>query len=377
MPKQHRAPLPAWSGVRDTVAAMPNYRSPGTAVDFDAATGPRLLHLNESALPPSPKAIAAARDAAAILNRYPDPMASKLCAALEQRTGIEAARIVVGCGSEEILRGLIDLGARAGDEVVMPAPSFPLYAVETRLRDAVPVRAALDPLGANDPATLLARITPRTRVLVACTPNPPTGEMMGANALATLLDKVPDDVLLVLDEAYYEYARHAGGPDALSLLARRAGPWAVVRTFSKAYGLAGARVGYALCGSLAVAEALRNTTLSYGVTDPAQAAALAALEDEPYLTALLDNVAAERRRLEAGLKAMGLHTFPTVTNFVSVRLHSDARAATDALRQRGILVRDWRDPEHLKEIRITVGLPEDTDRVLSALKQIAAASANT
>jgi histidinol-phosphate aminotransferase len=205
-----------------------------------------------------------------------------------------------------------------------------------------------------------------------CTPNPPTGGLMSENSLAGLVKDIPDRVLLVVDEAYHEFAKHAGGPDVLTALRRRRGPWVVLRTFSKAYGLAGARVGYALCGSDAVADALRKIKMQFNITVASQAAALAALQDEAYLKKTLDAVARERTRLSEGMTALGLSPFPTAANFVSARMAMPAAEAADAFRKRGILVRDWRDPEHLQEIRITVGLTEDTDAVLAALRDIVA-----
>jgi histidinol-phosphate aminotransferase len=196
--------------------------------------------------------------------------------------------------------------------------------------------------------------------------------MMGEAALQRIVTAVPDTVLLVIDEAYHEFARRAGGPDVLAALRRRRGPWVVLRTFSKAYGLAGARIGYALCGAPEVADALRKVKLQFNVTAPSQAAALAALRDEAYLKTTLDAIAAERTRLAAGIAAAGLSPLPSAANFVSVKLAIPAADAAEEFRRRGILIRDWRDPEHLNEIRITIGLPEDTNAVLAALREILA-----
>jgi histidinol-phosphate aminotransferase len=333
----------------------------------------RLMHLNESPFPASPKVVEAVTAAAAnpdTFHRYPDTMAYELSAALSERTGVPAGRIVFGCGSEETLRSAIDIAVEPGDEVVMPAPSFPSYSSLTRQRNGVPVRAPLNEDGANDPEALLKCITPRTRILVCCTPNPPTGGMMGRDALSELISRTPDNVLLLVDEAYYEYGHFAGGADALALLSARRGPWISVRTFSKAYGLAGLRIGYGLCSSDQVADQIRKVRLYYGATTLSQVAALAALKDEQYLSQVLRLVAAERDRLSAGLKALGLKTFPTVTNFVSATLPVAAKHGVEMLRQRRILVRDWRDPEFLNEIRITVGRPDDNDAILAALREI-------
>jgi histidinol-phosphate aminotransferase len=360
---------PAW--LKASVAALPAYSGPQTATEAarpDAKL--RLLHLNESPYPPSPRAIDAFIAAVHDLNRYPDIHASALAAALAERTGVAGQGIIFGCGSDELIHFLCEAALGPGDELVIPAPSFPRYALSGRILGAKPIRVKLDADGANNPDAMVAAVTERTRVLFCCTPNPPSGGMMDAAALDRLATAVPESVLLVVDEAYHEFAMHADGPDVLAVLRRRRGPWAVLRTFSKAYGLAGTRVGYALCGSADVAGALRKVKLQFNVIAPSQAAALAALRDETYLRTTVDAIARERRRLSDGIAAMGLSPFPSAANFVSVRLGIAAAEAAAEFRKRGILIRDWRDPDHLNEIRVTVGLPDDTNAVLAALREI-------
>ncbi len=332
----------------------------------------RGLHLNESPYPPSPKAVEAIRAAAANLNRYADANAAALTKALAQRTGIDPDRIVVACGSEELIQVLCALTAGPGDEVVVPAPSFPSFALCVSLQGATPVRAKLDREGANDPAAILGAISERTRLVFCCTPNPPSGGIMSKAALERVVAEVPDRVLLVVDEAYFEFGRHAGAPDALAILARRRGPWAALRTFSKAYGLAGARIGYALCSDLDVADAMRRLKLFYGASALAQAGALASLEDEAHLATTLDAIARERARMTRGLADLGLQPMPSGANFVSVKVPMPALQAMALMQERGILVRDWRDPEYPNELRITVGRAEDTDAVVAAMKDIIA-----
>jgi histidinol-phosphate aminotransferase len=374
-PKTTETPRePAW--VRPPVAALPRpgIVSPGAA-DFAGPNAPKvhMLHFNESPYPPSPKAIEAVRAVAANLNRYPDSQGNALAAALSLRTGIPAPQIQFGCGSDELIHDFCTFALSPGDHAVVPAPTFPSFAVETRIQGATPIRVKLDATGANDADGLVAAVTDRTRIVFCCTPNPPSGGQVSAQGLERVATGVPDHVLLVVDEAYHEFGRHAGGPDALAILKHRRGPWAVMRTFSKAYGLAGARLGYALCGSLEVAEALRKVKLHFGATVPAQAAALAALEDDAYLDKVVAAVARERQRLSDGLAGLGLEVYPSVANFVSAKMPIPAAQVMEELRRRRILIRDWRDPEHLYEIRITVGLAEDTDAVIAALRDILAA----
>lgn len=366
---------PAW--IRPPVAALPRpgVGSPGAA-DLAGANAPKvhMLHFNESPYPPSPKAIEAVQAIAGNLNRYPDSQGKALAQALSLRTGIATGRIVFGCGSDEIIHDVCTFALSPGDHAVVPAPTFPSFAMEARIQGATPIRVKLTAEGANDTAGLVAAVTDRTRVVFCCTPNPPTGGFVDAAGIEEIAEGVPESVLLVVDEAYHEFGRHAGGPDVLPILAKRRGPWVVMRTFSKAYGLAGARLGYALCGSDEVAEAIRKVKLHFGATATAQAAALAALEDDAHLDKVVAAVARERERLSKGLKALGLKVFPSAGNFVSAVTPLPAARVMEELRRRRILIRDWRDPDHLQEIRITVGLSEDTDAVLSALRDILAAA---
>ena len=366
---------PAW--IRPPVAALPRpgLGSPGAA-DFAGPNAPKvhMLHFNESPYPPSPKAIEAVQAIAGSLNRYPDSQGKALAQALSLRTGISAGRIVFGCGSDEIIHDVCTFALGPGDHAVVPAPTFPSFGMEARIQGATPIRVKLTAAGANDTAGLVAAVTDRTRVVFCCTPNPPTGGFVDAAGIEEIATGVPETVLLVVDEAYHEFGRHAGGPDVLPILAKRRGPWVVMRTFSKAYGLAGARLGYALCGSDEVAEAIRKVKLHFGATATAQAAALAALEDDAHLDKVVAAVARERERLSKGLKGLGLKVFPSAANFVSAVMPIPAARVMEELRQRRILIRDWRDPEHLREIRITVGLSEDTDAVLAALRDILAAA---
>lgn len=361
------------SSMRALPAAPRGARSANSPTESTAPAhlGPvRYLHLNESPYPPSPKAVEAIRAAAGSLNRYADADATVLVTALGERTHIAPSRIVVGCGSEELIQVLCTLTAGPGDQVVVPAPSFPSFALCVHLQGATPVRANVEASGANDAKTILGALTDKTRLVFCCTPNPPTGGMMTAAALEEVAGAVPEHIMLVIDEAYHEFGRHAGGPDVLPIVKRRRGPWAVLRTFSKAYGLAGARIGYALCSADDVADAMRQAKLHYGASVLAQAGAAAALADDGHLSQTLDAVARERERLRQGLAALGLVTFPSAANFVGVRMPIPAADALAELQKRKILVRGWRDPDYLHELRITVGRADDTDAVLAAVKEI-------
>ncbi|MBL0932872.1 MAG: aminotransferase class I/II-fold pyridoxal phosphate-dependent enzyme [Alphaproteobacteria bacterium] len=359
----------SWSTA--AIRALPAYRQPQTFHDFEnPGTRPRLLHLNENPYPPSPMAMAAAIEAMHDVNRYPDIGGRKLAEAVGKHFGGDPSLVILGCGSDELIHFTTVIALETGDEAVVPAPSFPRYALSAKLAAAKPVRARIDKNGACDVDATLRSIGNRTKLVVACTPNPPSGGMMTEEALKALIDGVPENVLLLLDEAYAEFGRHAGGPDALKLLRKRKGPWISTRTFSKAYGLAAMRVGYAICGDASVAEALRRCRLQYNVPTPSQAAAVAALADQAHLKASLDKIAVERKRLTEGLVALGLKTWPSTGNFVSITLNGPSAPMMAALAKEGILVRDWRDPDYMNELRIGVGTAEDTDAVLAALARL-------
>jgi histidinol-phosphate aminotransferase len=260
----------------------------------------RRLHLNEASIPPSPAAIAAMRAAAAGLHRYPDHEPTVLAEALAERSGVPAPRIVFGNGSSEVLVAAVQIALRADDEAVFPVPCFPLYekAVGWQRGRAVGVPTRAD--GTPDVSAMLKAIGPRCRIVIAATPNNPTGGLMSADDVRALMSGVPDDVLLVLDEAYYEFGRMAGGAENLPLLSRRAGLWLITRTFSKAHGLAGIRIGYGLCGTSHLADTFRGWRPNFSVNSVAQAGALAALADDAHTTGVLRINARERSRLVVG-----------------------------------------------------------------------------
>ena len=357
----------AW--LRPSVRDIPEYKGPKTAADLDT-NKVRMLHLNESPHPPSPKAIEAIQNFGKNLNRYPDIYVHALAKGLSRHTGVPSEQIIFGAGTDELVHFICEITTGPKDVSVMPWPTFPRYALTTRIEGGESIKVPLNDDGTNDADALIAAINNRTRTVWCCTPNPPSGGMMDEAALRQLACEVPNNVLLAIDEAYHEYGMHAGGPNVLDAMKARRGPWVVLRTFSKAYGLGAVRVGYALCGSTEVANALRKTKLQYNTNSLGQAAALAALEDNAYLQKTLDLIATERSRLSRGFLSLGLKPLPTAANFVSVELPCNAAEVMAELAERDILTRDWRDPEHPRHIRITVGLSKDTDAVLTAMAEI-------
>ena len=354
----------------ESVRALPVFAGVPTAdsIARDPSGGePALLHLNECPFPPSPGVVDAICRAAAGVNRYSEPRPEALGATLASKTGIAAENIVVGNGSDEILALVCQMALGPGDSAVMPTPSFPRYRIGARIMGAETRLVRILEDGRNDVAGLLQAIDRTTKVVFACTPNNPSGAPLAAEEIRALAAGVPDDVLLVVDEAYFEFDAAEGGAGALDELARRRGPWLSTRTLSKAYAIAGMRVGYGLAGTQAVADGLLRVKLNFNLSRVAVAAAQAALADEPYSQQCIAKLIAERRRLAAGIEGLGFATLPSRANFVSFDYRANAVPVMAAMAAEGVFVREWRDPGFETFIRITVGLPEENDRALRAL----------
>lgn len=335
--------------------------------------GMRVLAWNESPLPPSPKVVAAIAEAATQVNRYPDPRAVKLVAALAERAGVAPDRVMCGNGSDELLALAAEITLGPGDEAVMPFPSFPGYPWATARVGGTPVAVALRPDGCNDVDAMMAAITERTRLLFCSPVNNPSGGLLRPEELRRIIDGTPGNVLLIVDDAYYEFALREGGADALDLLQTRSGPWAVIRTFSKAYSLAGLRVGYVISGSDEIAQSFLKAKTMFNVNALAQVAALAALDDPAYRDGLIEACAVERSRLAEGFAALGLSVMPSAGNFLSARLPMKGVEAAKAMAELGIQIKAWYEPGYEDCIRITVGTAEDTDAALAALAEVLAA----
>lgn len=369
-PSQPPEAGPNLTGLRDSVRKLNPFRARPVDAQLPPGVTLRRLNLNESAFAPSPRVVEAVAKAAAQVNRYPDPTCRALAAAIGARTGIEPARIVFGNGSDELLMLLSQIMLEAGTSAVLPTPSFPRYLTATVFTGATPIAVPVKADGANDVPAMLKAIRADTRLFVCATPNNPTGAMLDAAGLAQIANGVPPETLLLVDEAYFEFARHSGGPDALEAMRARRGRWAVARTLSKAYGLAGMRVGYALLSDTGLAEAVNRVRGMFNINMLAQVAALTALEDTEHTRKLLDACAVERRRLSEGFQRLGCKPLASAANFVSAQLPMPAADAAKAFEPRGILIATIGPPPFDRHIRVTIGSAEDTDAVLEALTQI-------
>jgi histidinol-phosphate aminotransferase len=317
------------------------------------------LSSNESPYDPLPSVAAVIADAARHVNRYPDNGAVALTQAIADRFGVPGEHVAVGCGSVGIAQQLLEAVGEPGAEVIYAWRSFEAYPYLSELANATSVRIPLKDFGHDLPA-MAAAITDRTRLIFVCTPNNPTGTAVRRAELISFLDHVPGDCLVVLDEAYVQYVRDPDVPDGLSLYADRPNV-AVLRTFSKAYGLAGLRVGY-LIGHEPVAQAVRKTMLPFTVNSLAQAAAIASLAAESELMERVELVVKERDRVRHELLGQGWTVPPTEANFVWLPLgnaSAEFAAACDAV---GVSVR----PYLPDGVRVTVADPEANDAFLAA-----------
>jgi histidinol-phosphate aminotransferase len=344
-----------------------------TPPDLGEALPVRSLHLNESPFPPAPAVVAAMQRAATVLNRYPDHDGRDLIAELARRTGVAPETIVIGSGSNELLYASADITLDQGDEAVAPVPGFPTYTKTITMRGATHVGVAVRTDGVVDIDRTLKAVTAKTRLVFVASPHNPTGGLLGRAEIEQLVRELPDHLLLHFDEAYYEFGRHAGGPESLPLLGYRKGPWIATRSFSKAYGLAGARVGYGIASSRELADAYRKIRINFSVNAVALAAARAALDQTAHLAELLDYTAAERLRLARGLEQLGFQPLPSAANFVTVVTPQSAAAIAAALTARNIFVLPFPWPQTPGALRVTVGTREDTDAFLAAIRDVMAA----
>ena len=343
--------------LRPVLAELPAYRA-GRPPKAGRGTFGYKLSANENPYPPLPGVLEAVARAADSLNRYPPPAATDLEAALAARFGVPASRVVAGAGSVGVLQQLVAATCDQGSEVVFAWRSFEAYPIVVRTGGATPVPVPLTPDGRHDLAAMAAAVTDATRMVLLCTPNNPTGPVLRHDDVVGFLDAVPTDVLVVVDEAYVEFVRALDAVDSTRLLRRRPNV-AVLRTFSKAYGLAGMRVGYAVAPA-DVADALRQVTVPFAVSALAQAAALASLGAERELLARVDSLVVERRRVSAELVAQGWDVPEVGGNFVWLPTGADTGWFAEQCEEAAVTVR----PFDGEGVRVTIGEDYGNERVL-------------
>jgi histidinol-phosphate aminotransferase len=343
--------------LRETLDRLPAYVAGRPPVGAAGLT-PYKLSSNENPYAPLPGVLEAIATAAAGMNRYPDPASTALVDALAERHGVPRDHLALGTGSVGLLQQVVQISAGPGDEVLYAWRSFEAYPIMTIIGGAAPVQVPLRADETHDLDAMADAVTDRTRLIFVCTPNNPTGTVVRQDDLDRFLGRVPDDVLVIVDEAYVEFVRDPEAVRGLDTYRDRPNV-AVLRTFSKAYGLAGLRVGFAIAHP-PVAGALRQTQVPFGVSTIGSAAAVASLAAEDDLLERVEALVGERTRVEAALADQGWVLPPSQANFVWLRLGDRIGEFVAACEAVNLAVRPYGD----EGVRVTIGEHEANDRFL-------------
>ena len=358
----------------EKLARIPGYQAgvpTGQAPEAIASGEIAQLASNESPFPPHPKVVEAIRAAASAMNRYPDPDATLLRSRIAERYETEPGRVAVGNGSCEILLAAAEALCEPGDEIVYAWPSFSMYPYLAALTGAREVRVPLTAGDVHDLEAMAAEVTAATKLLVVCNPNNPTATHIPAAEVAAFCERIPDHVTIALDEAYIEF-QAIDDPDATIGLLADLPNLVVLRTFSKCYGLAGLRVGYAL-GSAKFRAAVDAVRQPFSVNALAQAAGAEAVRHSDDVARRVDSTVIERVRVEAALREMGLATPESQANFSWIDLgDADEGEIVAGLAERSIAVRAGTPLGGPGHIRATYGRPAENDRFLAALVELLA-----
>jgi len=330
------------------------------------------LASNENPLGPGPKALAAMREGLHELARYPDGNGFHLKLALIDKHPFDIEQITLGNGSNDVLELIARAFAGPGDEIIFSQHAFAIYPIVTQVVGARAVVSAASDWG-HDLEVMAKAVSHKTKLVFLANPNNPTGTYFSKQSLETFLSSIPANVIVVLDEAYFEYASHpamqaADYPDGLTLLSEYDN-LVVTRTFSKAYGLAGLRVGYAVSNPQ-IADILNRVRQPFNVNGMALCAATAALDDRAHLEKSVKLNAKGMEQYQAAFGQMGLVFIPSRGNFVSVNVGDDAPAVYDALLREGVIVRPVENYAMPGFLRVSVGLPEENQRAIDALQHI-------
>jgi histidinol-phosphate aminotransferase len=343
------------------MAALPTYKAGKKVAAVNGLTAFKLSS-NENAHPPLPGVLAAITKAALEINRYPDPFCGESTKAIAEKFDVSIHEVATGTGSVGVCQQIIQAVAGAGDEVMYAWRSFEAYPIITTIAGATNVAVPLTSNGEHDLTAMLAAITPRTRVIFVCTPNNPTGGIVTQQQITKFLEQVPEEILVVIDEAYVEFNCDPNAIDGIATLKSHTNV-GVLRTFSKAYGLAGLRVGYFI-GPKHIAEAVRKTAVPFGVSNIAQTAAIVSLENEGELFERVEQVIALRAWFESELTKLGFELPASQANFVWLPLGD--RTVDFVTKSEGIAVAIRPFPG--EGVRISIGEREGLERIIELAK---------
>ncbi len=344
--------------LRRTLRSVPAYK-PGKPAAAGGATTAFKISSNENPYPPLPSVLEAIAQAAQSVNRYPDMLVTELTHAIADAIDVPVEMIATGTGSVGVLGQLVNITCDPGDEVVYAWRSFEAYPIVVALAGATSVKVPLTSDCRHDLEAMADAVSARTRLVLVCTPNNPTGPAVHADELRAFLDRVPVETLVVIDEAYLEFCTDEACPDTLTI--QRDYPnVCVLRTFSKAYGLAGLRVGYAVAPE-PIATALRKAATPFGVSDIAQKAAIASLAAYDELEVRVKAIIDERTRVVDALTEQGWAVPETQANFVWLPLGEQTLDFAAACQQAGLIVR----PFEGEGCRCTIGEAEADDLLIT------------
>jgi histidinol-phosphate aminotransferase len=353
----------------ERIRRIPSYP---LAAGYDLGRDVAMLASNESCFPPFPKVVEAAAAAMTGVNRYPDPSYLGLRSALSARYGVPRTRIALGNGSCDILLAAGEALLEPGAEIIYAWPAFSVYPHLAAASGATAIAVPLDDLQRHDLEAMAAEVTVATRLVLICNPNNPTSTALSLEEVEAFLERVPRHVAVILDEAYCEFALILGDTYASVELLRRWPNLVLLRTFSKAYGLAGMRVGYGLCGSEDFRAAVDQVRQPFYLNTAAQAAAVEALRHQDEVERRVTHTVAARTDLQAGMQRLGLWVAESDANFVWTHLPEDTLEAdiVSGLRERGVLVRAGGALGREGSLRVTVGTDAENERFLHALADL-------
>ena len=334
---------------RNSLQAIPAYKQGATPGEHEKAFK---LSSNENPFAPLPAVTSGLAPLLGTINEYPNAAAPELLSMLAERFDIVPENIALGAGSVEVAGQLIHATTNPGDEVIFAWRSFEAYPILTHVAGATPVMVPLDAQGRHDLVAMAEAITERTSLIFICNPNNPTGTVVDTAAVDAFMTKVPSNVLVVIDEAYVHFNVQSDSAMGIDFF-RRYPNVAVLHTFSKAYGLAGLRIGYAIAPA-AIAANLRKTAIPFGVSALAQRAAVLSLENEPQLQGRIDELVAERTTLVSALCTAGVELWDSQANFIWLTTEERTEDVDAALRAAGV----WGRAFPGEGIRISIGSPE-------------------
>lgn len=360
--------------IRPDVDPLPRYNSGMSPARFREVYGIEVrakLDSNENPLGPCPGAIEVIRDLASMAGRYPDAGTASLCRAIAERSGVTAERVITGNGSEDLIDAIYHAVLQAGDRVLTICPSFGLHELNARACGAEVTKVPFPADWAYPVDGLIAELARPTKVLIFSTPSNPAGPALTEGELRRLLAAVPQGTLVVYDEAYTEYLPPELRFDVAGILTETGLDWVILRTFSKAWGLAGARVGFGIASHVDLIGAIMKVRTPFAVNAFAAAAAEAALKDLDHMQRGVDLSIAERAKIRAGLVALGHEVAPSAGNFVFFNTGEKATDFAERLRGQGVLIKAWLEEPYTNWARVSTGTAEETEVFLQAVAAIA------